>query len=128
MIQAYAYAIHVLAGTALLAVFFAIYTKVTPFDEVALIRQGNVAATLSLGGAVLGFGLTVVSSIVHNDNFYMFLIWALGALLVQIAVYAGLTRVMPQMNQAIQTNNVAMGGLMGLLSLMVGMINAACLS
>ena len=33
-----------------------------------------------------------------------------------------------QMNQAIEANNVAMGGLMGLMSLMVGMINAACLS
>ena len=39
-----------------------------------------------------------------------------------------LTRMLPQMNEAIENNNVAMGGLMGALSLMVGMINAACLS
>ena len=44
LLQASAYALHLLSGVMLLAVFFAIYTKVTPFDEVALIRQGNAAA------------------------------------------------------------------------------------
>ena len=128
MLQAYAYALHLLTGFALLAVFFGIYTKITPFDEVALIRQGNAAAALSLGGAGVGFCLTVVSSILHNDNFWLFLIWSVGAMMVQVGTYAFLTRMLPQMNQAIAANNVAMGGLMGLLSLMVGMINAACLS
>ena len=128
MLQAYSYALHMLTGVALLMAFFGIYTKITPFDEVALIRQGNGAAALSLGGAGVGFSLTVVSSILHNDMFWMFLVWSAGAMLVQIVAYAFLSRMLPQMNQAIEANNVAMGGLMGLMSLMVGMINAACLS
>jgi putative membrane protein len=128
LLQASAYALHLLSGVMLLAVFFAIYTKVTPFDEVALIRQGNAAAALSLGGAGIGFCLTIVSSIVHNDTLVMFLIWSVGAMVVQTGVYAILTRVVPQMNPAIEANNVAMGGLMGAMSLMVGMINAASLS
>jgi putative membrane protein len=128
MLQASAYALHLLSGFALLAAFFGIYTKVTPFNEIALIRQGNAAAALSLSGAGIGFCLTVVSSIVHNETFWMFFIWSLGAMLVQTAAYAFLTRMLPTMNQAIEANNVAMGGLMGAMSLMVGMINAACLS
>jgi putative membrane protein len=128
LLQASAYALHLLSGVMLLAVFFAIYTKVTPFDEVALIRQGNAAAALSLGGAGIGFCLTIVSSIVHNDTLMMFLLWSVGAMVVQTGVYAILTRVVPQMNPAIEANNVAMGGLMGAMSLMVGMINAASLS
>jgi putative membrane protein len=128
LLQASAYALHLLSGVMLLAVFFAIYTKVTPFDEVALIRQGNAAAAMSLGGAGIGFCLTIVSSIVHNDTLVMFLIWSVGAMVVQTGVYAILTRVVPQMNPAIDANNVAMGGLMGAMSLMVGMINAASLS
>ena len=35
--------------------FAAVYLKVTPFDELALIRDGNAAATLSFGGALIGF-------------------------------------------------------------------------
>jgi len=128
MMQASAYALHLLSGCALLAAFFAVYTKITPFNEVALIREGNAAAALSLTGAGVGFCLTVVSSILHNDTFWMFFIWSIAALLVQTAVYASLTRMLPNMNEAIETNNVAMGGAMGALSLMVGMINAACLS
>jgi putative membrane protein len=128
LLQASAYALHLLSGVMLLAVFFGIYSKITPFDELALIRQGNAAAALSLGGAGIGFCLTIVSSIVHNDTLMMFLIWSVGAMLVQTGVYAILTRVLPQMNPAIEANNVAMGGLMGAMSLMVGMINAASLS
>jgi len=128
MMQASAYALHLLSGCALLAAFFVVYTKVTPFQEVALIRQGNAAAALSLSGAGVGFCLTVVSSILHNDTFWTFFMWSLAAMLVQTAVYAALTRMVPNMNEAIENNNVAMGGLMGALSLMVGMINAACLS
>jgi len=128
MLQAYSYLLHLLSGCVLLAAFFAIYTKITPFNEIALIRQGNMAAAVSLLGAGVGFCLTVTSSIVHNDTFWMFLIWSIGAMLVQSAAYAFLTRVLPQMDQAIEANNLAMGILMGSLSLMVGMINAACLS
>ena len=40
---------------ALVAVFLTVYTWVTPHGEIALIRQGNVAAALSLSGALLGF-------------------------------------------------------------------------
>ena len=58
MMQASAYALHLLSGCALLAAFFAVYTKITPFNEVALIREGNAAAALSLTGAGVGFCLT----------------------------------------------------------------------
>jgi putative membrane protein len=128
MLQAYAYVLHLLSSFVLLAVFFVIYTKITPFDEISLIRHGNLAAALSLSGAAIGFGLTLASSILHNDTFVMFVIWAVGAMVVQTGTYAVLTRIFPQMNQAIAGNNVAMGSLMGSTSLLVGIINAACLS
>jgi putative membrane protein len=128
MLQAYAYLIHLLAGLVLLAIFFAVYTKITPFDEIALIRQGNMAAAFSLGGAVIGFSLTLASSLLHNDTFTMFLAWGSGAMVVQAVSYAAITRIMPQMNAAIESDNTAMGALMGTVSLTVGIINAACLS
>lgn len=128
MLQAYGYAIHLLAGFALLAVFFRMYTRVTPFDEVSLIRKGNVAAVLSLAGALIGFSLTLAASIVINATFLMFLAWAAGAMVVQVACHAIIARALPDMDAAIADNNVAMGGLMGVLSLVVGIVNAACLS
>ncbi|MGO4304776.1 MULTISPECIES: DUF350 domain-containing protein [unclassified Cupriavidus] len=124
----YAYVEHLLASLVLLVVFVGVYTRITPFHEFTLIRQGNVAAGLSLAGSTLGFCFTLSSSIQHNDTFLMFLVWSLGALVVQAAVYAALTRALPDMDAAIESNNIAMGGLMGTISVTVGVLNAACLS
>jgi putative membrane protein len=128
MLPVYAYLLHLLSGCVLIAVFFAIYTWITPFDEIALIREGNMAAALSLAGAVVGFCLTLASSILHSDGYQMFLAWGVGAMVVQSGAYAAITRILPQMNGAIEHNNAAMGALMGTASLALGIINAACLS
>ena len=128
MLQAYAYALHLLSGFVLIAIFFAIYTKVTPFDEISLIRKGNTAAALSLSGALVGFSLTVGSAILHTDNLLMLLAWAAGAMVVQLACYAVMARSLPDMNAAIEGDNVAMGSLMAVSSLSIGIVNAACIS
>ncbi|AOY90962.1 hypothetical protein BKK79_03390 [Cupriavidus sp. USMAA2-4] len=124
----YAYALHLLASLVLLAVFVGVYTRITPFREFALIRQGNMAAALSLAGSVFGLCFTLSASIQHNDTFPMFLLWSVGAMLVQVLVYAALTRMLPDMDAAIESNNIGMGALMGTMSSAVGALNAACLS
>ncbi|PRY04877.1 DUF350 domain-containing protein [Paraburkholderia sp. BL25I1N1] len=126
--DAFSYGIHLLSAFVLILGFAAVYLKVTPFDELALIRDGNVAALLSFAGALIGFCLTLASSIAHNSTLMLVLVWAVGAMIVQVATYALLTRLLPGMNQAIETRNTAMGGLMGTASLVVGIINAACLT
>lgn len=128
MLQVYAYLLHLLTGVVLLMIFMLLYTKLTPFDELALIRRGDMAAALSLGGAMLGFTLTLASSIMHYSDYIVVVGWSLGAMVVQVAAYACTTRLLPQLNQSVEDNNVAMGALMGSLSLTVGVINAACLS
>ncbi|MGT2494202.1 DUF350 domain-containing protein, partial [Cupriavidus basilensis] len=96
-----------LAGLALLAcVRLRVYTRITPFRRFALIRQGNLAAALSLSGAMIGFCFTLSSSIQHNDTFLMFLVWSVGAMLVKALAYAGLTRALPDMDAAIESNNI----------------------
>lgn len=126
--QLYAYLIHLLAGLAIVVLFVATYVRVTPYRELDLIRDGGSAAALSLGGATLGFALTVASSILHSDTFVMFLFWAASSAVVQVLVYAFIARVMPSLNAALENNNIAMGGFLGAMSLAVGAINAACLS
>jgi putative membrane protein len=128
MSQVYAYAIHLVSACVLLAGFAGVYLKVTPFDEIALIRDGNVAAVLSFAGAVLGFSLTLASSIVHYSTLPEVVAWAVGALIVQLAAHAVLARLLPGMDRAIEENNMAMGGTMGMVALAVGVLNAACLS
>ena len=122
------YAITLIAAAIMLGVFFAIYTWITPFDELALIHAGNGAAALSLSGALIGFSLTIASGIVHNGSFILFLAWSAGAMVVQIAVFAAASRMLHTVRREIEAGNIAMGGFMGTLSLVAGVINAACLS
>ncbi len=122
------YAIHLIASGILLGVFFVVYTRVTPFDELALIHAGKGAAALSLGGAVIGFSLTLASAILHNGTLTDVVLWAVGAMIVQVLVYAVASRLLHTVRTEIEAGNVAMGGLMGTVSLAAGIVNAACLS
>jgi len=122
------YLLHLISGLLMVGVFATVYMWVTPFHELTLIRQGMVAPALSLGGAVIGFSLTVASSILHNDSYPTFLLWCASGLSVQVLAYALLARAFPRLPEQLSVNNVAAGAAAGLVSLVFGIINAACMS
>lgn len=122
------YLIHLILAAGLLIAFFIIYTRVTPYNEVLLIRQGNQAAALSLGGALLGFSATIASSLMHTADYQQFFAWAFGAMVVQLLAYVVTTRLLRMSKDQIESNNSAFGGLLGAISLSIGAINAACIS
>lgn len=122
------YLIHLFLAALLLAMFFMIYTRLTPYNEVLLIRQGNNAAALSLGGALLGFSMTIASSLLHTADYQQFFLWAFGAMVVQILAYFCTTRALRMAQDHIESGNTAFGGLLGTVSLAIGAINAACIS
>ena len=122
------YLIYLALSGVMLVFFFVVYTRCTPFDEVLLIRQGNTAAAFSLGGAILGFSMTVASCILHTSNYLQFFGWATAALVVQLVAYLVTTRCMAISKEHIESNNVAFGALLGVISVAVGAINAACIS
>lgn len=123
-----AYLLHLFTAAAMVLAFFVIYTRVTPFDEVALIRQGNKAAAFSLGGALVGFSATLASSLLHTTDYYQFAGWAVGAMLVQLLVYGVATSLLHMSKDQIEADNQAFGGLLGAISLSIGLINAGCIS
>jgi putative membrane protein len=123
-----AYLLHLLTAAAMVLAFFVIYTRITPFDEVLLVRQGNQAAAFSLGGTLLGFAMTIASALWHTADYYQFLGWGVGGMLVQLAVFAVATSLLKMSKDQIEANNKAFGGLLGAISLSIGIINAGCIS
>ncbi|HEY9319742.1 MAG TPA: DUF350 domain-containing protein [Achromobacter sp.] len=128
MHPAVTYLIYIVSALVMLGIFTAVYTAVTRYREFELIREGNVAAVLSYGGALVGFSFTLCSSIAVHASFVMFLVWGIAAMVVQIVVYVVVARTIRGMNEAIEQNNIAMGGLIGAISLSAGVVNAACLT
>lgn len=122
------YLLHLATAIAMVMAFFVVYTRVTPYDEVLLIRQGNCAAALSLGGTLLGFSATVASALMHTGNYYQFLGWGLVAMVVQLLVFLVATRLLRMSKDQIEANNFAFGGLLGAISLSIGLVNAGSIS
>jgi len=112
----------------LLAVFAAIYIRVTPYREMALIREGNMAASFSLSGSLLGFVIPLSAAVQHSVSLIDMAIWGVIAMLVQIAAYVVVKLLIPSITQDIPANKGAQGFFLGCTSLAVGILNAACMS
>lgn len=123
-----AYLLHLSTAVAMVMAFFLVYTRITPYDEVTLIRQGNCAAALTLGGTLLGFSVTVAASLMFTDDYLEFLGWGAFAMLVQVMVFVVTTRLLRMSKDQIEGNNCAFGGLLGAISLSIGLINAGSVS
>ncbi|KPN72014.1 membrane protein [Neisseria sp. 83E34] len=117
-----------LVGILMTVAFGAIYLRITPAEEIRLIRNGNLACALSFGGALVGFCLPLASSISHSVNLPDFMLWGLGAAVIQILVYFAATRIVRDANEELVNNNVAVGALFCAFSISIGLLNAACLS
>lgn len=120
------YTAYLLTGLALLAAFFVVYTRLTPYEERRQIREGNVAVAIFFSGAMLGFTATIASGILSHVHYGSFVGWSLAALVVQMLVYAVLQRIFPNLQAALESGNVAVGTLGGAAALCAGVINAAC--
>jgi putative membrane protein len=110
------------------ALFLAIYVRVTPYREIALIREGNSAAAASLSGALIGFVLPLASAVEHSVNAYDLAIWATIALVVQLLVYGAARLVLPGIGRDIPAGKVASGVFLAALSVGAGILSAASMS
>ena len=112
----------------LMGLFLLIYTKITPYDEFALIKQGLLAPAISLSGSLLGFVMALASVIKNSISLVDMAIWGILALLVQLLAY-GFTRLcFRDLVDGITNNNLAKGLLLGMISLSFGILNAACMT
>lgn len=112
----------------LLAVFFGLYVLITPYSELKLIRAGNEAAAVSLGGAVIGFALPLAVSVAVSHNLYAMIAWGVVAGAVQLLVFGVARLALPRINESIPQGRLASGIFLALLSIAVGILNAGCIA
>ena len=112
----------------MLSVFWSVYTFLTPHDELSLIRQGNTSASLALVGALIGFSLPVAAAVLHSVSLMSLIQWSLVAMALQLAVYAGLRLLMPNLGELIAQDKPAGAILLAGLSIVCGVLNAASMN
>jgi putative membrane protein len=120
-----AFLVYFCTGIVAVMLYLFVYLRVTAHDEFALIRNDCAPASIALGLSLLGFVLPVASAIVHSANVIDCLIWAIIALIVQIAVYFILRIPVPQLSDRIAKGQMAPALWLGLASLAAGVLNAA---
>ena len=108
--------------------FGAVYSRLTPHNEFALIKAGNSAAAIAFGGSLIGFVLPLCTAIVHSVSLLDFLIWGLIALIVQLLTFCVVRLFIPGLSKRISDGQVAAALFVALSSVAVGLVNAACMT
>jgi putative membrane protein len=122
------FAAYLALAIALLVVFAIVYVRVTPYRELTLIRAGNNAAAITLGGAMLGFVIPLASTIAHSQNIPDMLVWGVVAMAVQIATVGAITLTQRDLYGRVERGETASAALIAAISLCVGILNAACMT
>jgi putative membrane protein len=112
----------------LLALFLTLHARLLRVPEWTLIRDGNVAAAVSVAGAAGGFSLPLASAIVHSAGFADMVLWAVVSGLVQIACVAAMRLLRRDVGAARARGDMAEATVMAAAALILGLLNAACLS
>lgn len=123
-----AFLLYLATSLVLLVLFIVIYIWITPYHELRLIREGNVAAAASLSGTILGFVIPLAHAVALSVNLADMALWGFIALVVQLLVFFSVTRIVPGIAADIPAGKVAPGIFLGSLSLGTGILNAACMT
>jgi putative membrane protein len=120
--------LHFVVTLLLLALGVACYTRITPFNEAQLVRGGNIAAGIVLGGTVIAFaiplGATLATSIVLLD----IVIWGVIALILQLAAFGIATLMFREIRPMIEGGNVAAALALAGIQIGIGLLNAGAMA
>jgi putative membrane protein len=116
------------AAVGFVVVFCQVYCWITPYNELKLVREGNVAPSISFGGALIGFILPLHSAITHSVGFIDMLLWAAVAMIVQLTVFGIIRLFFKSLVREIENNHVAAATLLCFFSIAIGLLNAASMT
>ena len=119
---------YILGAAVLFALFQFIYTRITPHKEFELIRSGNVAAAIALGGAIIGFAIPASNVIAYSISLLDFVVWAVIAAFVQLLAFLVTSLVLKGASERIKKGEIAAGIYIAAVAISVGMLNAACMT
>ena len=112
-------------AVAMLAVGVAIYMAVTPFREREMIEDGNTAAGVVLGGAIVAMAIPLAATLATSSLILDLVVWGIVAVLLQLLTVACVSLVFHQFRAMIQYQNVAAALALAGTQLAVSLLNAA---
>jgi putative membrane protein len=120
--------LHLVATLGLLAGGAVIYGLLTPWKEIALIRQGNAAAAVAFGGVLLGLAIPLAVSLSVSTSVRDILLWGVATLILQLLAFRVVDLVLTGLPQRIQEGEVSAAVLLVAAKIATALILAAALT
>ena len=121
-----------LVHLALIAVLFAIgifiYVQVTPYREIQLIRDGNSAAAIVLGGQVLALAVPLGAMMANSVGFADIAVWGAITVILQLLAFASVALMIRHLPAAIERGEIAPAIVLAVSQFVAGLLNAAAMS
>jgi putative membrane protein len=119
--------LHFSVTIGMLAAAVTVYHLITPYHELQLIRSGNMAAAISLSGAILGLAIPLAFCMAKSVNVWDIVIWGVVALVIQLLTYRIADVILRGLPKRIENNEVGPAILLAAIKIAVAAINAAAL-
>lgn len=105
-----------------------VYALLTPHKEITLIREGNSAAALSLGGVFVGLAIPLAVSLKASTSVVEIIIWGVATIAVQLLVFRVTDMILKGLPERIHEGAVAAAALLVGAKLGVALILAAAVA
>ena len=117
-------------GTSSLLLFVGatFYALLTPWKEIALIREGTAAASVSFGGMLLGLGIPLAASMSSSNSMLEIIVWGAATLVVQLLVFRIIDLILTGLPSRIQEGEVSAAVLLVFAKLASAVILAAAMA
>jgi len=99
--------IHLAVTIALLVVGATLYALLTPWKEVALIREGNSAAAVAFAGVLTGLAIPLAISLSVSTSIRDIVIWGVATVVLQLFVFRLVDMLLTGLPQRIREGEVS---------------------
>ncbi len=103
---------HTGVTVAILLAAAVLYILLTPHKEITLIRQGNEAAAVSLGGVLIGLAIPLAASLQASSNLIEIGLWGAVTVIVQLLVFRLVDLILHGLPKRIQDGEMSAAALL----------------
>ena len=118
---------HLFITLCLLFIGITSYIFLTPIKELKLIKDGNISASISFSGALLGIGIPLASSLSVSNSMLEIIIWGLTAILLQLLCFKVTDTFLKDLSKRIEDDQLATSILLFSIKISVSLINSAAI-
>ncbi len=121
-------ALHLVTTFAILVGGMGIYMWITPYEDIRLVREGNTAAAVALGGAFLGLAIPLAGCLAGSVTSLDILLWGVITVIVQLICFKVVDLVLRGLPKRIAAGELASAIFLAFVKISAGAIVATAVT